>query len=194
MIFGPNYGLHNKAHPDTITSNHKGKSSTIRFESITIGHVQHSDCFLFKSIVKDMEIEPKGDLPIEAHSLMMMPNHKCKFSPIEFETNTIDQVHHSGCFLSKSIEQDMKVGTKEDKPKEAHPDTITPNHNSMSSPVESESKPIYHVQHSGYCLFKRNEPDMKIEPKEDFPNEKRSDTIMQNHSGVSSPFIFQEKS
>ena len=78
----------------------------------------------------------------------IMSNHSGKSSPIEFQSNAIDYVRHSGCFLFKGIEQEMKVGPKDDLHYNAHPDTITSNRNGKSSSIKFDSNTIYHVQRS----------------------------------------------
>ena len=72
------------------------------------------------------------------YSDTITPNHNGRSSPIEFESNTIDYVQHSGCFLFKGIEQDMKVGPKDDLHNNAHPDTITSIRDDKSSPIKFE--------------------------------------------------------
>ena len=163
----------------------KGRSPKNISETKTIDHVQHSEYFLFKSIEQAMKVWPIEDSHNEAHPDTISPNHNSIASPTGFESNTIDHVQHSGYFLFKSIEPDMKVEPKEDLPNEALPDTIKPNHSAKYSPFES--KTIDHVQHSGCFLFKNIERGMKVEPKEDLTNEAHSDTAMSNRNGMSTP-------
>ena len=126
--------------------------------------------------MQDIKVEPIEDLPNEADSDTIR------------QTITASPVRSNLKLTLKNIEQDMKVEPIKDSPNEAHLDTLTPNHNGMSSSIEFESNTVDHVQLSKYFLVKSIEPDIKVKPNEESPNEKRPNTITRNHSDTSSPF------
>ena len=77
-------------------------------------------------------------MPNKVHSDSITSNQNGRSSTNQFEPNNTDHAQYSGRFLFKSIGQDMKSGQDEDSPNETQSDTITPNHNIISSPIEFE--------------------------------------------------------
>ena len=56
-----------------------------------------------------MKVESKEDSPNEKHPDTITRNHSDMSSPFEFESKSIDHLQHSGYYLFKNIEQDIKV-------------------------------------------------------------------------------------